>query len=166
MAKTRSSDRSRGILEREVGYIRKPHANRLRVALVFPNTYYVAMSNLGFQTVYGLFNEHDDIVCERAFLPPKQELAAALASKHRIQTVESGTPLGECDVIAFSVSFEWDYTNLLTILRLREEPAAVLGGVGCDLQLLIWVKDSVYGGYRKYTTTLPSGRVSVPSTSK
>src|SRR6185436_5554224 len=55
------------ILSREVGYVRKPHANRLRVALIFPNTYFVAMSNLGFQTMYRLFNDQPDIVCERAF---------------------------------------------------------------------------------------------------
>jgi radical SAM superfamily enzyme YgiQ (UPF0313 family) len=122
MANTRRSNRPEDILAREVGYVRKTHANRLRVALVFPNTYYVAMSNLGFQTTYSLFNAHADVVCERAFLPPKQELAAALASRRRLETVESGTPLHEFDVIAFSVSFEWDYTNLLTILRLAGMP--------------------------------------------
>src|SRR6202008_3170099 len=64
------------ILSKEVGYIRKPHGGRLRVALAFPNTYYVGMSNLGFQTVYRLFNAEEGIVCERTFLPPKQELQA------------------------------------------------------------------------------------------
>ena len=44
------------MLAREVGYVRKPHGGRLRVALAFPNTYYVGMSSLGFQTVYRLFN--------------------------------------------------------------------------------------------------------------
>ena len=39
------------ILSKEIGYVRKPHANRLRVALIFPNTYFVGMSNLGFQTI-------------------------------------------------------------------------------------------------------------------
>ena len=51
-------------LSKEVGQIRKPHADRLRVALAFPNTYYVGMSNLGFQTVYQLFNAEHDTVCE------------------------------------------------------------------------------------------------------
>ena len=72
------------VLSQEVGYIRKPHGGRLRVALAFPNTYFVGMSNLGFQTVYRLFNELDDVVCERVFLPGRQELPAQLAS---------GTPL-------------------------------------------------------------------------
>ena len=110
------------ILSREVGYVRKPHANRLRVALIFPNTYFVGMSNLGFQTIYRLFNDQPDIVCERAFLPPKQELAELRDSGTRIVTVESQTPVSEFDVIAFSVSFEWDYTNVLTMLRLAGLP--------------------------------------------
>ena len=64
-------ERALELLSKEVGYVRKPHGGRLRVALIFPNTYFVAMSNLGFQTVYKLFNAEDDIVCERVFLPPK-----------------------------------------------------------------------------------------------
>src|SRR6187401_3598208 len=110
------------ILSREVGYVRKPHANRLRVALIFPNTYFVGMSNLGFQTIYRLFNDQPDIVCERAFLPPKQELAALREAGTRIVTIESQTPVADFDVIAFSVSFEWDYTNVLTMLRLAGIP--------------------------------------------
>ncbi|HET9705534.1 MAG TPA: radical SAM protein [Vicinamibacterales bacterium] len=110
------------ILSREVGYVRKPHANRLRVALLFPNTYFVGMSNLGFQTIYRLFNQQPDIVCERAFLPPKQELASLREAGTRIVTLESQTQVAEFDVIAFSVSFEWDYTNVLTMLRLAGVP--------------------------------------------
>ena len=72
-------ERAQETLAKEVGYVRKPHGGRLRVALAFPNTYWVGMSNLGFQTVYRLFNAHDDVVCERVFLPPKQELAELLA---------------------------------------------------------------------------------------
>jgi radical SAM superfamily enzyme YgiQ (UPF0313 family) len=115
-------EQARSILSREVGYVRKPHGGRLRVALAFPNTYYVGMSNLGFQTVYRLFNAEPDIVCERAFLPPKQELAALVSSSTRLVTLESQTPLEEFDVVAFSVSFEWDYTNVLTLLRLAGLP--------------------------------------------
>jgi len=109
-------------LSREVGYVRKPHGQRLRVALAFPNTYFVGMSNLGFQTVYRLFNAHPDVVCERVFLPPKQELSALLQSGARLVTLESQTPVHEFDVFAFSVSFEWDYTNVLTMLRLAGLP--------------------------------------------
>ena len=110
------------ILSKEIGYVRKPHANKLRIALIFPNTYFVGMSNLGFQTIYRLFNDDPDIVCERAFLPPKQELAALREAGTRIVTLESQTPVADFDIIAFSVSFEWDYTNVLTMLRLAGVP--------------------------------------------
>ena len=69
-------EQAKALLAKEVGYVRKPHGGRLRVALAFPNTYFVGMSNLGFQTVYRLFNAEDGIVCERVFLPPKSEIAA------------------------------------------------------------------------------------------
>jgi radical SAM superfamily enzyme YgiQ (UPF0313 family) len=115
-------ERLRGVLARERGYILKPHAGRLRVALAFPNTYYVGMSNLGFQTTYRLFNDLDEVVCERVFLPAKQELAAALESGVPLLTVESQAPVNQFDIFAFSVSFEWDYTNVLTMLRLAGMP--------------------------------------------
>ncbi|HJZ72176.1 MAG TPA: radical SAM protein [Vicinamibacterales bacterium] len=115
-------ERARHILAKEVGYVSKPHGNRLRVALAFPNTYWVGMSNLGFQTVYRLFNAEPDVVCERFFLPPKQELAALSAARAPLLTLESQSPVGEFDVIAFSVSFEWDYVNVLTLLKLAGVP--------------------------------------------
>jgi len=115
-------ERALEILSKEVGYVRKPHGGRLRVALAFPNTYFVGMSNLGFQTIYTLLNAQPDIVCERAFLPPKQELSEQLASGTPLLSLESQTLVGEFDVLAFSVSFEWDYTNVLTMLRLAGSP--------------------------------------------
>jgi radical SAM superfamily enzyme YgiQ (UPF0313 family) len=115
-------ERARELLTKEVGFVRKPHGGRLRVALAFPNTYFVGMSNLGFQTVYSLFNAEDGIVCERAFLPPKSELEALRNSGSALVTVESQTPVREFDIVAFSVSFEWDYTNVLTMLRLAGIP--------------------------------------------
>src|SRR5215212_7532061 len=115
-------ERALQTLAKEVGYVKKPHGNRLRVALAFPNTYWVGMSNLGFQTVYRLFNNEDDIVCERFFLPPKQELAEMSAQKTPLLTLESQTPVSDFDVVAFSVSFEWDYVNVLTLLRLAGIP--------------------------------------------
>src|SRR5262245_22225082 len=122
MSSWEQRERARQTLAKETGYIRKPHGDRLRVALAFPNTYWVGMSNLGFQTVYKLFNAEEDVVCERFFLPPKQELAAAIAARAPLVALESQTPVGEFDIIAFSVSFEWDYVNVLTLLRMAGVP--------------------------------------------
>src|SRR5881409_659339 len=116
-------ERALSVLSKEIGYTKKPHGDRLRIALAFPNTYWVGMSNLGFQTLYRLFNAEPDIVCERFFLPPKQELAALSAAKAPLITLESQTPVGDFDIIAFSISFEWDYVNVLTLLRLAGVPA-------------------------------------------
>src|SRR6476661_719548 len=134
----RANDAS-STLSKEVGYIRKPHGGRLRVALAFPNTYFVGMSNLGFQTMYRLFNDLVEVVCERVCLPGRQELAAQLAGSEPLRTIESGTPVRDFDVLAFSVSFEWDYTNVVSMLRLagipvraekrtRHDPLIVIGG--------------------------------------
>ena len=139
MTKLNPRDRARDVLSREVGYVQKPHGGRLRVALAFPNTYFVGMSSLGFQTVYRLFNDIDDVVCERVFLPGRQELQAQLLSGAPLVTLESQTPVGDFDMIAFSVSFEWDYTNVISMLRLarvapradartHHDPLVVIGG--------------------------------------
>jgi radical SAM superfamily enzyme YgiQ (UPF0313 family) len=139
MPPTDQRSAARQTLAKEVGYVQKPHVDKMRVGLAFPNTYFVGMSNLGFQTVYRLFNAHPGTVCERVFLPPKQELAALVAQDARLVTIESQTPLNDLDVLAFSVSFEWDYTNVLTMLRLaglplraadrnHRHPLVVIGG--------------------------------------
>src|SRR4029078_4546764 len=104
-------ERARETLSKEVGYVVKPHGDRLRVALAFPNTYWVGMSNLGLQTVYQLFNADDRVVCERVFLHPKPEIGRLLAGREPLVTLESQTPIRDFDVFAFSVSFEWDYAN-------------------------------------------------------
>jgi radical SAM superfamily enzyme YgiQ (UPF0313 family) len=132
-------ERARATLAREAGYVQKPHGGRLRVALAFPNTYHVGMSSLGFQTVYRLFNDRDDVVCERVFLPGRQELREQMESGQPLITLESQTPVRDFDLFALSVSFEWDYTNVVSMLRLARiapraadrsglDPLIVIGG--------------------------------------
>jgi len=125
--------------EAEIGTIRKSGPHRLRVVLVYPNRYPVGMSNLGFQVVYGLLNRFDGVACERAFLPDGKTPAGL-----RMASVETGSPLTEFDIIAFSVSFENDYPNILEVLaatglplQSRERgdthPLVIAGGVACFL---------------------------------
>ena len=98
-------------LDAEIGTIRKPWRDRVRVALVYPNHYRVAMANLGFQTVYRLLNAMDHVVCERAFLPEPADDGGTVVS------LESGAMLSDFHCIAFSLSFENDYPNVLTLLK-------------------------------------------------
>ena len=123
------------VAESEIGAIRKRWKGRIKVALVYPNTYHVGMSNLGFQAVYELINKIEHAVCERSFLP-----TTTGKKSDRILSVESGKPISNFDIIAFSVSFENDYPNLLTILdkaglpllsddRGTPHPLIIAGGV-------------------------------------
>ncbi|MXW05396.1 MAG: radical SAM protein [Gemmatimonadetes bacterium] len=125
-------------LARERGTIyKKPGGKAVRIALVYPNTYYLGMSNLGFQTIYRHLNERDDVVCERAFLPEPSGLEALSRSRKPLVTLESGLPLGSCDIVAFSVSFENDYPNLVRILELARVPVLAASRTRFDPIVLI-----------------------------
>jgi len=106
----------------ETGAVRKEHGGRLRVCLVYPNTYRVGMSSLGFQAVYHLLNADPGVVCERAFVPDAADLADLQRTGAPIVTYESRTPIHEFDVIAFSISFELDYLNVARVLRMARLP--------------------------------------------
>ncbi len=116
-------EKAQKLLTRETGAIIKPHGGRIRFALAFPGTYRVGMSSLGLQIIYGILNGLQGVVCERAFLPDAQDSKELERSRTRLFSVESQTPLDDFDVIAFSVSFELDYTNIVRILDLAGIPA-------------------------------------------
>ncbi|MCY3712211.1 MAG: radical SAM protein [Gemmatimonadetes bacterium] len=125
-------------LARERGTIyKKPGGKAVRIALVYPNTYYLGMSNLGFQTIYRHLNERDDVVCERAFLPEPSSLETLSRTRKPLVTLESGLPLGSCDIVAFSVSFENDYPNLVRILELARVPVLAAARTRFDPIVLI-----------------------------
>jgi len=95
----------------------------LSVCLVYPNRYATAMSSLGFQAVYQLFNDQPEIVCERAFLPDREEQSLYEKNGDTLVSLESERPLSDFDVIAFSISFEPDFINIPRILTLSRIPA-------------------------------------------
>lgn len=110
-------------LEHERGTrYKQPGQETVRIGLAFPNTYYIGMSNLGFQTIYRHLNARADVICERVFLPDPPDLAELARTRTPLFTYESGIRLRECDVVAFSISFENDYLNLLRILELAHIP--------------------------------------------
>lgn len=119
-------------LDAERGYVRPREGRpRLTVALIYPNSYAIAMSSLGFQIAYRVLNDHPGVVAERFFLD----------SAH-LGSIESGAALADFDVLAFSASFEMDEPHLLNLLdaagleleaRERVEgshrPLVLMGGV-------------------------------------
>ena len=106
--------RAKNRLANERGAVHKDWGGRLPVALVYPNTYAVGMSSLGFQIVYRLLNDDAEVVCERAFY----EAAGRQARPgETILSLESQRPLGDFAALAFSVTFELDYYHVVATLR-------------------------------------------------
>jgi len=94
----------------------------LSVCLVYPNYYHAGMSNLGFQTIYDLFASSPGILCERAFLPEDAKSRGRYRNDVQPVSLENRRPLSDFDIIAFSISFEPDYVNLLRLLNLSRVP--------------------------------------------
>lgn len=130
------------LLSKEKGDIFKDPGGKINICLVYPNTYHVGMSNLGFQGIYGLLNKRDDVVCERAFLPDERDIGEYIRTETPVFSIESKRPLNRFDIVAFSISFENDYPNILKILDIAKipfssserneyHPLLIAGGVCC-----------------------------------
>ncbi len=128
------------LLEAERGTVYKAGGAAVSVALAYPNTYHVGMSNLGVHQIYRILNERPDTVCERVFLPDPEDADEYEKTGTRLVGMESRLPMRDFDIVAFSVSFEQDYLNILGMLRLAGIPAGrsertagdplvVLGGI-------------------------------------
>jgi radical SAM superfamily enzyme YgiQ (UPF0313 family) len=130
-------------LAAEEGWTLKRGA-QLRIALCYPNVYEIGMANLGFQAMYELFNRIPEVSCERVFLPDGLEMREYERSRQPLLSLESQTPVRDFDVVAFSISFETDYLNMVQMLRLsgvpvwasartKHDPLVVMGGAASFL---------------------------------
>ncbi|MGI8565590.1 MAG: radical SAM protein, partial [Pyrinomonadaceae bacterium] len=130
-------------LTTEEGYTLKRGAE-LRVALCYPNVYGVGMANLGFHSVYELFNRIPEVSCERVFLPDEAEMREYERIGTPLLSLESQTPVRDFDAVAFSISFETDYYHMARMLKMsgiplwsRErthyDPLIVMGGAASFL---------------------------------
>src|SRR5436190_14737034 len=128
------------LLAAEQGTVYRDWGGRVSIALVYPNTYAVGMSNLGFQTIYRHLNALPDVVCERVFLPEPADLEEMRRTSTPPQSLESQRPLTDFQLIGFSVTYEGDYVNVLRLLELAgiplragdrrpHDPLVLMGGV-------------------------------------
>lgn len=108
-----------------------PHAEQ-KVAIVYPNTYFVGMSNLGLHIIYEEINLHPSSVCERIFLPEKKELDVYDKTKTPLMSVETQRPMHQFDVVAFDVTFEMDYFHIPLMLRYGRVPVMSEDRTGFD----------------------------------
>ena len=132
--------KAQALLADEQGTVSKDWGGKVAVALVYPNTYAVGMSNLGFQTIYRHLNALPDVVCERVFLPNPEDADEMRRSGTSPFSLESLRPLADFQMIGFSVTYEGDYINVLRLLAMASiplraadrgarDPLVLMGGV-------------------------------------
>src|SRR5438093_12908169 len=107
------------LLAAEQGTVYRDWGGRVSIALVYPNTYAVGMSNLGFQTIYKHLNDLPDVVCERVFLPEPADLEELQRTSSPPFSLESLRPLSDFHLVGFSVTYEGDYINILRLIELE-----------------------------------------------
>jgi radical SAM family uncharacterized protein len=132
--------KAQSLLAAEQGTVIRDWGGRVSFALVYPNTYAVGMSNLGFQTIYRHLNALPDVVCERVFMPETADLEEMRRTSTPPLSLESQRPLTDFQLIGFSVTYEGDYVNVLRLLdqakiplraadRRPHDPLVLMGGV-------------------------------------
>jgi radical SAM superfamily enzyme YgiQ (UPF0313 family) len=124
-------------LARERVLFKRHPGGDIAACIVYPNTYPLAMANLGFQAVYRIFDEEPNVAADRAYLPDADECQAMQTRGEQLLSFERGRPLSDFDLLAFSISFETDYLNLLSILHLAGIPASREQRAGKNYPLII-----------------------------
>ncbi len=94
----------------------------LRLAFCFPDTYEIGMSNLGMKILYHTMNSLEYVWCERVFAPWSDMYEEMKRNSIPLYALESGDPLSEFDVLAFSVGYEMAYTTVLDMLDMAGLP--------------------------------------------
>ena len=113
----------------------------IRFAMCFPDVYEIGMSNLGMMILYNMFNEREDVWCERVFSPWTDLDKLMREKKIPLFALESQEPVKEFDFLGITLGYEMCYTNILQILDLSgipllakdrgEEFPIVIGGGAC-----------------------------------
>ena len=109
----------RHLLEAEQGTIYKDAP--IRIGLCYPNPYHTGMSSLGFQVIYRMLNEHDEVSAERIFLP--NDVALYRQKSWQPISLEAGRMLGQFDLLAFSIAYDLDIPGFFELLHLGGIPA-------------------------------------------
>ncbi len=93
-----------------------------RIAFCFPDTYEIGMSNLGMRILYGVMNQMDGVWCERVFAPWGDMEEEMRKAGMPLFALESGDPITNFDIVAFSVGYEMAFTAILNMLDLAGIP--------------------------------------------
>jgi len=112
-------------LNHEINAVHKERQpEQLHLALAFPDLYEIGMSHYGFLLLYQLLNRREELYCERVFAPWDDFAANLKKSRTPLFSLESQIPLGQFDLVGFSLQYEMSYTNVLAMLDLAGIPLA------------------------------------------
>ncbi len=109
------------IAREKVLYERSPGGD-ISVCVIYPNYYRLGMANLGFQAIFHIFESDPSVAADRVFLPDADERETFRSGGERLVSFERGRPLSDFDILAFSISFETDYLNVLSVLKMAGIP--------------------------------------------
>lgn len=137
-----SVDKPARYIGNEVNMVRKnPQDVAIRFAMCFPDVYEIGMSHLGIQILYDMFNQRDDVYCERVYSPWSDLHKIMKEGNIPLFTLETQSPVRSMDFLGITIQYEMCYTNILQILDLShipllaqertEEDPIVIGGGPC-----------------------------------
>jgi radical SAM superfamily enzyme YgiQ (UPF0313 family) len=133
LARKRAQER----IAREKVLYQRHSGGEVSVCVLYPNIYRLGMANLGYQAVFHIFDSHRAVDAERAFLPDADERAALGEGGGRLLSFERGRPLSDFDILAFSIAFETDYLNVISMLRMAGVPPRRSDRAGRNYPLVI-----------------------------
>jgi len=138
---------------------------KVRYAFAFPDVYDVGMSHLGLHILYHVLNLREDTWCERVFAPWPDMEQQMREKNIPLYTMESKTPVVQCDIIGFTLQYEMCYTNILNMLDLagiplrscsrnESHPLVIAGGpCACNPEPLAPFVDVFFVGEGEYTAS-------------
>jgi len=97
-------------------YIKDWRTIDITLGLIYPNKYSLGMSSYSIRLLYNLFNQYENIACERIFLPEKIKFPASIDYSSDIRSLENQIQLNLFDILGFSIQFENDFKNILWII--------------------------------------------------
>ena len=118
-----SVDKPARYIGNEVNMVRKnPEDVEIRFAMCFPDVYEIGMSHLGIQILYDMFNQRDDVYCERVYSPWSDLHKIMKEEQIPLFTLETQSPVCDMDFLGITIQYEMCYTNILQILDLSHIP--------------------------------------------
>ncbi len=107
----------------EINMVKKdPSTVDIRFAMCFPDVYEIGMSHLGIQILYSMFNQREDVYCERVYSPWGDLHKIMKERKIPLFTLETQSPVKDMDFLGITIQYEMCYTNILQILDLSQIP--------------------------------------------